>query len=70
MQDYYYLFYLSIYSRLWNLNLNLILYGDLFIDMVVPDYLGAKLIMNRNDLFFPMCTSMTLRRPQKSLDSR
>ena len=32
--------------------------------------LGAKLIMNKNGLIFPMCSSMTLRRPQMSLDSR
>ena len=32
--------------------------------------LGAKLIMNKNGLLFPMCSSMTLRRPQTSLDSR
>ena len=32
--------------------------------------LGAKLIMNKNGLIFLMCSSMTLRRPQISLDSR
>ena len=32
--------------------------------------LGANLIMNKNSLLFPMCSCMTLRRPQMSLDSR
>jgi hypothetical protein len=32
--------------------------------------LGAKLIMNKNGLLFTMCSYVTLRRPQMSLDSR
>ena len=31
--------------------------------------LGATLIMNKNGLLFLICSSMTLRRPQTSLDS-
>ena len=29
--------------------------------------LGEKLIMNKNGLIFPMCSLLTLRRPQMSL---
>ena len=32
--------------------------------------LGAKLIMNKSGLLFTMCSYVTLRRPQMSLDSR
>ena len=31
--------------------------------------LGATLIMYKNGLIFPLCSSLTLRRPQMSLDS-
>ena len=32
--------------------------------------LGATLVINKNGLIFPVCSSLTLRRPQMSLDSR
>ena len=38
------------------------LYIELSIDIGGPR-LGAKLIMNKNDLLFPMCSSMTAQTP-------
>jgi hypothetical protein len=56
------------YIRLGNLA-DLKLKSGLFKHICGPR-LGAKLIMNKNGLLFQMCSSMTLRRPQTSLDSR
>ena len=44
--------------------------ADLKLKNIIGPRLGAKLIVNKNGLIFPMCSSMTLRRPQMALDSR
>ena len=57
-----------IYVREGNLA-DLKLKNGLFMDISGPK-LGATLIMYKNGLIFPLCSSLTLRRPQMSLDSR
>ena len=57
-----------VFSRQGNLA-DLKLKSGLFKHISGPR-LGTKLIMNKNGLLFTMCSSMTLRRPQTSLDSR
>ena len=59
---------IGLLVRLCNLE-DLKLYIDIFNDIGVPR-LGTWLIMNKNGLLFPMCSSMTWHRPQTSLDSR